>query len=369
MMQDPVLEGLQVYVVGGAVRDALLQLEAGDQDWVVVGASPEEMSRRGFIPVGGDFPVFLHPETKEEYSLARTERKSGRGYQGFTFYTGTDVTLEEDLKRRDLTVNAIARAVSGELIDPLNGVKDIHAHILRHVGPAFEEDPVRILRLARFTARFVDFSIAPETLELCRKMVAQGEVDALVPERVWQELSRGLMCQQPSRMMRVLVECGASARVLPGWVDSILVEDAIDRAAQNNLPLASRFALLCLDTRDTHSLAKHLRAPTECGDLSRLLPVVLKALEPAVLLPDHVLVLFEQCDALRKPERFSELLHTAQIVAEVSVVNWQNWLDTVRAIDAGAAARLAPTPQQIKAHVRAARLLALNNIMMQDCRD
>jgi tRNA nucleotidyltransferase (CCA-adding enzyme) len=369
MMHDPVVEGLQVYVVGGAVRDALLQLEAGDQDWVVVGASPEEMARRGFVPVGGEFPVFLHPQTKEEYALARTERKSGRGYKGFTFYTGTDVTLEEDLKRRDLTVNAIARAVSGELFDPLDGVKDIHAHVLRHVGPAFEEDPVRILRLARFTARFVDFSIAPETLELCRKMVAQGEVDALVPERVWQELSRGLLCQQPSRMIRVLVECGASARVMPGWGDSVLVDGAIDRAAQMNLSLAARFALLCLDTQDAYSLAKHLRAPTECSDMSRLLPVVLKALGSANMLPEHVLALFEQCDAIRKPERFIELLRTAQTVAEVLVANWQQWLDAARSIDAGSAARHAPSPQQIKAYVRAARLLALNNIMLQDCRD
>jgi tRNA nucleotidyltransferase (CCA-adding enzyme) len=359
MMQDPVLEGLQVYVVGGAVRDALLQQEAGDQDWVVVGASPEEMVRRGFIPVGGDFPVFLHPQTKEEYALARTERKSGRGYKGFTFYTGTDVTLEEDLKRRDLTVNAIARSVSGELFDPLDGVKDIRARILRHVGPAFEEDPVRILRLARFTARFVDFSIAPETLALCRKMVEQGEVDALVPERVWQELSRGLMCQKPSRMIQVLVECAASMRVLPGWIDSPRVSKAIDLAAQLGLPLASRFALLCLDTQDPNSLAKHLRAPTECNDMSRLLPVVLKAIGLTVITPEDVLVLFEQCDAIRKPERLVELLRTAQVVSPVSIEKWKYWLDAVLSIDAGAAAQSAPSAQQIKAVVRVARLQAL----------
>ena len=361
MTLDPVLEGLQVYVVGGAVRDALLQLEAGDQDWVVVGASPEAMVRRGFIPVGGDFPVFLHPHTKEEYALARTERKSGRGYKGFTFYTGTDVTLEEDLKRRDLTVNAIARAMSGELIDPLDGVKDIHARVLRHVGPAFAEDPVRILRLARFTARFVDFSIAPETLELCRKMVVQGEVDALVPERVWQELSRGLMCQQPSRMLRVLVECGASARVMPGWSDSQQLSAAIDLAAQANLPLASRFALLCLDTTDPNSLAKHLRAPTECSDMSRLLPVVLTAVNSPVITPEHVLALFEQCDAIRKPERLLELLRTAQVVKEVALDQWKQWLDRVLSIDAGAAARSAASAQQIKSVVRAARLQAITS--------
>ena len=362
MRQDPATEGLQVYVVGGAVRDALLQQEAGDQDWVVVGASPEQMAQRGFIPVGGDFPVFLHPVTKEEYALARTERKSGRGYKGFTFYTGKDVTLEEDLKRRDLTVNAIAQSMTGELFDPLGGVKDIRARILRHVGPAFEEDPVRILRLARFTARFVDFSIAPETLALCRKMVDQGEVDALVPERVWQELSRGLMCEKPSRMMRVLVESGASARVMPGWGDSPQVGDAIDRAAQLNLPLACRFALLCLHTQDPQALAKHLRAPTECSDMSRLLPVVLASVNAPVMTPEHVLALFEQCDAIRKPDRLMALLRTAQVVTEVSVTHWQHWLDAVLSIDAGAAARSAPSPQQIKAVVRAARLQALTTV-------
>jgi tRNA nucleotidyltransferase (CCA-adding enzyme) len=367
MMRDPVIEGLQVYVVGGAVRDALLQRTAGDHDWVVVGTSPEEMVRRGFIPVGGDFPVFLHPQTKEEYALARTERKSGRGYKGFTFYTGCDVTLEEDLKRRDLTVNAIAQSVTGELFDPLGGVKDIHARILRHVGPAFEEDPVRILRLARFTARFVDFSIAPETLELCKKMVALGEVDALVPERVWQELSRGLMCEKPSRMIHVLVACGASARVLPGWVSTQQVCDAIDRAAQLDLPLACRFALLCLATPDPQVLSKHLRAPTECSDMSRLLPVVLTAVNAAVQMPEEVLALFEQCDAIRKPERFMTLLHAAQVVTAVSITHLQHWLDAVLSIDAGAAARSAPSPQQIKAVVRAARLQALSQAF-KDCR-
>ena len=249
--------------------------------------------------------------------------------------------------------------MTGELVDPLNGAADLSAKILRHVGPAFEEDPVRILRLARFTARFVDFSIAPVTLTLCRKMVEQGEVDALVPERVWQELSRGLICQKPSRMMHVLVACGASTRVLPGWNDSQRVSDAIDRAAQLDLPLASRFALLCLDTQDPISLAKHLRAPTECSDMSRLLPVVLKAVGSLVMTPEDVLALFEQCDAIRKPERLTELLRTAQVVSAVSVGNWKHWLDAVLSIDAGAAARSASSPMQIKAVVRAARLEAL----------
>lgn len=360
MKPDPVLAGLQVYIVGGAVRDALLGLEAGDRDWVVVGASPEEMVRRGFIPVGGDFPVFLHPQTKEEYALARTERKSGRGYQGFTFYTGIDVTLEQDLARRDLTVNAIARALNGELVDPMGGVQDLHQHLLRHVGPAFEEDPVRVLRLARFTARFVEFSIAPETLALCKKMVMLGEVDALVPERVWQELSRGLQSTQPSRMLEVLVQCGASARVLPDWVDSVVVRAALDRAAQTRLSLAARFALMCLSTRDATALARHLRAPKECADMGRLLPALLKLLDQKTLIPEQVLELFEQCDTLRKPERFMELLHTAQLVSQGdSVARWSKWLEAVSCVDAGTVARSVADAQQIKAAVRQARLTAL----------
>jgi tRNA nucleotidyltransferase (CCA-adding enzyme) len=365
MTRDPAISGLQVYVVGGAVRDALLKLEAGDQDWVVVGASPEEMVKRGFIPVGGDFPVFLHPVTKEEYALARTERKSGRGYKGFTFYTGTDVTLEEDLARRDLTVNAIARSMSGELFDPVGGVQDVKDRVLRHVGPAFEEDPVRILRLARFTARFTDFTIAPETLELCRKMVLLGEVDALVPERVWQELSRGLMCARPSRMMDVLVNCGASARVMPVWVDSPQVREAVDRAAQTGLLLSSRFALLCLATPDAQALAKQLRAPTECADMARLLPGVLKLANESSLTAEQVLSLFEQCDAIRKPERLIELLRATNVVRDVPVERWRHWLDAVLCIDAGAAARSAPSPQQIKSVVRAVRLEALK--VVKDC--
>ncbi len=391
MSTDHATEGLQVYIVGGAVRDALLGLPAGDRDWVVVGVTPEAMVARGFIPVGGDFPVFLHPVTKEEYALARTERKSGRGYKGFTFYTGAEVTLEEDLKRRDLTVNAIAQSLTGERVDPLNGVQDLHAKILRHVGPAFEEDPVRILRLARFMARFTEFAVAPETLVLCHKMVASGEVDALVPERVWQELSRGLMSEQPSRMLRLLAEVGAASRIMSELVLSSRVKDLADRVAQQGLPLASRYAVLCLETSEIKTLATRLRVPSECADMARLLPLVLAALlqlSQALstgkggandsLTPlnevghalkdaehaDAVLLLFETCDALRKPERFETLLQTAGGVDEVvSVVcaDWRSWLQIVLAVDAGAAARSASAPDQIKQKVRAARLAALQN--------
>lgn len=383
-------EGLQVYIVGGAVRDALLGLPAGDRDWVVVGATPELMVARGFIPVGGDFPVFLHPTSKEEYALARTERKSGRGYKGFTFYTGAEVTLEEDLKRRDLTVNAVAQSMAGELFDPLEGVKDLRAKILRHVGPAFEEDPVRILRLARFMARFTDFVVASETLLLCRKMVTSGEVDALVAERVWQELARGLLSAQPSRMLALLAEVGAASRIMPELVLSARVQTLVDRVAQQGLPLASRYAVLCLETNEQlKALATRLRVPSECADMARLLPLVSGAMlhlskifsqgtggaSDAATAPrglhdlanapecaDAILSLFETCDALRKPERFEALLRTAGCVDEqVFALRevWQSWLQIVLAVDAGAAARSASAPDQIKQRVRAARLAAL----------
>ncbi|MDO9218081.1 MAG: multifunctional CCA tRNA nucleotidyl transferase/2'3'-cyclic phosphodiesterase/2'nucleotidase/phosphatase, partial [Lacisediminimonas sp.] len=206
---------MKTYVVGGAVRDALLGLPVQDHDHVVVGATPQEMMEAGFRPVGRDFPVFLHPQTNEEYALARTERKTAPGYAGFLFQAAPDVTLEQDLARRDLTINAMARNEDGSIVDPFNGRADLAARVFRHVSPAFVEDPVRILRVARFAARFADFSVAAQTNALMRQMVAAGEVDALVPERVWQELARGLMEQKPSRMFDVLRECGALARILP----------------------------------------------------------------------------------------------------------------------------------------------------------
>src|SRR3990167_7207046 len=210
----PMKDETKIYCVGGAVRDQLLGLPVQDRDWVVVGSTPEEMVAQGFQPVGRDFPVFLHPETHEEYALARTERKTARGYKGFAVYAAPDVTLEQDLLRRDFTVNAIAQDAGGNLIDPHNGVADLRAGILRHVSDAFGEDPGRILRAARFAARF-DFVIAPETIALMRRMVNNGEVDALVAERVWQELARGLMEKKPSRFFETLRSCGALAKILP----------------------------------------------------------------------------------------------------------------------------------------------------------
>ena len=273
---------MQIYMVGGAVRDRLLGRPVNDRDWVVVGATPEQMVAQGFTPVGRDFPVFLHPGSHEEYALARTERKSGRGYRGFVVQAAPSVTLEEDLARRDLTINAIAASAdwtgAGAVFDPYNGVRDLHARVLRHVTDAFREDPVRILRVARFAARFSDFTIAPETLALMREMVADGEVDHLVPERVWQEVARGLMEERPARMFEVLRQCGALAVLLPEldrlWgvpqradyhpevdtgVHAMLV---LDMAARLQAPLPVRFACLCHDfgkgTTPAHVLPRHI---------------------------------------------------------------------------------------------------------------
>ncbi|MHB8760691.1 MAG: multifunctional CCA addition/repair protein, partial [Thiobacillus sp.] len=296
---------MKTYVVGGAVRDRLLGLPVTDRDHVVVGASPDEMLTAGFQPVGKDFPVFLHPHTHEEYALARTERKSGRGYKGFAVYAAPEVTLEEDLARRDLTINAIAEDESGTLIDPYNGRADLAAKTFRHVSEAFAEDPVRILRVARFAARFTEFVVAPETNALMRRMVDSGEVDALVAERVWQEIARGLMEAQPSRMFAVLRECGALARLLPE-VDRLFgvpqppehhpevdtgvhVMRVIDWAARQGASLPVRFAALTHDlgkgetapelwpkhhghegagVRLVRALGERLRAPAECRDLA-----------------------------------------------------------------------------------------------------
>jgi tRNA nucleotidyltransferase (CCA-adding enzyme) len=349
--------------VGGAVRDALLGLPAGDRDWVVVGATPEEMVRRDFIPVGGDFPVFLHPRTKEEYALARTERKSGRGYQGFTFYTGTDVTLEDDLQRRDLTVNAIAQAPDGRLVDPLDGQADIRNKVLRHVGQAFCEDPVRLLRLARFAARFHDFSIAAETLVLSRELVNNGEVDALVPERVWREMVKGLLTEQPWRMFQVLAETGALERVLPGLQLDARLEHELANAASADLGLAARFSILCRFSVSPADIARHVRAPTECQDYARMLPLVLQALDDIAAGGDEPaswLDLMESCDALRKPTRFLDLIATAGCVRAVDYADWQARVAALHSVNAGAIAKAAKgRPDKIKLALREARLDAL----------
>ena len=369
---------MKAYLVGGAVRDRLLgqPVDADhprDRDWVVVGSTPEAMVAAGYTPVGRDFPVFLHPQTQQEYALARTERKSGRGYQGFVVHASPDVTLDQDLARRDLTINAIAEdPATGALTDPFGGQQDLQQRVLRHVGPAFVEDPVRLLRLARFAARFADFSVAPETQALLQQMVADGEVDALVPERVWQELSRGLMEARPDRMFEVLRGCGALARLLPEvdrlWgvpqpaehhpeIDTgVHLMLVLQQAARLQAPLAVRYASLCHDlgkgttppeewprhigdeapkadamrrpppkgnassgqatlTHEARSVAlarqvgERWRVPADCRELAELTAREHGNIHRSGTLGPAALVrLFDRCDAWRRPARFAGLL-------------------------------------------------------------
>ena len=337
---------MQIYMVGGAVRDALLGLPVQDRDWVVVGATPEALAAQGYVPVGKDFPVFLHPASREEYALARTERKTAQGYRGFAVHAAPDVTLEEDLARRDLTINAIAQGDNGVLTDPYGGQRDITARVLRHVTDAFAEDPVRILRVARFAARFPDFSIAPDTMALMQRMVTDGEVDALVPERVWQELARGLMAQQPSRMFEVLRECGALTKLLPEvarlWgvpqraeyhpeVDTgVHLMMVLDMAAQLQAPIEVRFACLGHDlgkgttpqaewprhigheersARLLKALCLRLRVPNDCSELADVVAREHGNIHRSSEFGAAALVrLLERCDAFRKPERFADIL-------------------------------------------------------------
>lgn len=403
---------MDIYRVGGSVRDELMGLPAGDRDWVVVGATPDAMVAAGYTPVGRDFPVFLHPVTHEEYALARTERKTAPGYRGFVFHADASVTLEEDLQRRDLTVNAIARAGDGRLIDPCGGQADIVARVLRHVSAAFAEDPVRILRLARFSARFSDFSVAPETMELMRSMVQAGEADALVAERVWQELSCGLMEARPSRMIEVLRDCGALAVVLPEAdalfgvpqpaqyhpeIDTGLhLMQCLDWAAAHGASLAARWALLAHDlgkgttpreewprhiahearsAKLAREVAERLRVPVEVADIGRLVAQehtnVHRARE---LRPETMVKLLERLDVMRKPERLADILLACEAdhrsrpgfdaagYPQAGIVRLA--ADAFRAVDAGAIARglarsgAAPGPVIARA-VQAARVAAV----------
>lgn len=359
---DPLLKGLDCYVVGGAVRDTLLQLPVGDRDWVVVGATPEQLAQRGFIPVGGDFPVFLHPRTKEEFALARTERKSGRGYKGFTFYTGQDVSLADDLVRRDLTINAMALDTQGQFYDPLNGYADIQQRCLRHVGQAFAEDPVRLLRLARFAARFSDFTIAPETWVLARHLVDSGEVDALVPERVWQELYKGLKTSEPGRMLQVLQQCGALARVLPDLLWNAAAAQAVACGVQRQLSHAQCFALLCSQSPNPAQLADHIRAPSAFKDLARLLPnFIHDAKQPLEVAT--VARALHTVDSLRKPERFVLVVQAAQCILSMDLSFWLQAAQCFAAVDAGAIAKAhQEAPKSIPEVIWAARLEALSTI-------
>ncbi|MBL8448737.1 MAG: multifunctional CCA addition/repair protein [Dechloromonas sp.] len=402
---------MKTYIVGGAVRDALLGRPVVDRDWVVVGATPEELLAQGFLPVGRDFPVFLHPETREEYALARTERKTAPGYHGFVFHAAPDVTLEEDLARRDLTLNAMARTEDGTLVDPYGGRADLEARVLRHVGPAFAEDPVRILRLARFAARYADFSVAPETLALARSMVEASEVDHLVPERVWQEIAKGLLEDHPARMLEVLRQCGALARLLPEvealfgvpqradfhpevdcGVHTLMV---IDAAARLGHGLAVRFAALTHDLGKAatpadllpkhhghearsvdlaRELCQRLKVPNDCRDLALLAARWHGDIHRGeTLRPATVVRLLEQTDALRRPARFEELLAVchADFVGRLGHETtpytppavFRTALAAASDVDGGAIARNCPEPARIAELIHAARVAAVKHAL------
>ena len=408
---------MKIYLVGGSVRDRLLGLPASDRDYVVVGATPEQMLASGYQPVGKDFPVFLHPQTKEEYALARTERKSGRGYTGFAFHAAPDVTLEDDLRRRDLTINAMALDEQGELVDPYGGARDIASKTLRHVSEAFAEDPLRVLRLARFAARFTEFSVAPETMALCRQLVDEGEIRELVAERVWQELSRGLMEAQPSRMLGVLRECGALAVLAPEldrlWgvpqkaiyhpeIDTgIHIMQVIDYAANRGWPLATRYAALTHDlgkgltpadilpahhahearsAKLVDTLSARWRVQREVAELARAVAAEhgnlgkLKEMRPATV---HDVLM--RCDAIRRPERFVQMLDACEADKSsrravgllesagepfTARADAMAALTAMQSVDAGAiAAQLvaAGKPERIAAEVRDARIAAIRD--------
>ena len=342
------------YVVGGAVRDELLGLPVKDRDHVVVGATPEEMTAEGFKPVGKDFPVFLHPQTHEEYALARTERKSGRGYKGFTVHAAPDVTLEDDLRRRDLTINAMAKDADGGLIDPFGGKADLDEGMLRHVSEAFAEDPVRILRVARFAARF-DFKVFEDTMRLMRSMVDSGEADYLVPERVWQEFSKGLTEKHPERMFEVLEASGLREKLLPEL-------KAMPKALSG--PLAVRFALLAwpLQEAEVNALCKRLRAPSEVRELALLAcrnRTALRAARQAA--PEALLELLKRVDAFRRPERIHQLLEAAKIAepqTDISAV--EKAFQAAAAVDAGAIAAGASSKIDIPRLVDEARVRAIS---------
>ena len=340
---------MKVYLVGGAVRDELLGLPVKERDYVVVGSTPEEMVAQGFKPVGKDFPVFLHPATHEEHALARTERKSGRGYKGFKVHASPEVTLEEDLKRRDLTINAMARGEDGRLVDPFGGAQDLKSKVLKHVSEAFAEDPVRILRVARFAARF-GFKVAPSTMKLMQGMVGSGEADYLVPERVWQEFARGLAEEHPERMFDVLEKSGLSRKLLPEL-------KAWPKRFAGSIPV--RFAVLTwpLKKAEVEALTRRLRAPNEVRELALMDKKLLKAATP-----DALLALLKGTDAFRRPERFAELLQAAQLAEpKLDTRRLERARQAAAAVDAGSLAKSA-RGAEIGRRVDAARVEALKSL-------
>lgn len=353
----------EVYLVGGAIRDALLGLPVHDCDWLVVGVTPAEMISRGFLPVGEDFPVFLHPKTREEYALARTERKVAQGYGGFQFYTGVEVSLEQDLQRRDLTINAIAMDRDGQLHDPFSGQADIIQLRLRHVSLAFQEDPVRILRLARFLARFTQFEVDPETQQLCQLMVKKGEVHALQAQRVWKEVSRALMAKQASRMWDFLSEVGAAEIIFRGQV---LACQRLDMPQSAKMSLPERFALIAQEA-NLSILKPALSLPNDCEDLTMLVKKLRPLVKTMTFQAQEVLKVLEQGDALRRFERFKQALGVLFALGET--MDWAFWKaarDILAQLPVAQIAHQASEPSQIPYLIRQARCEALRQWLIND---
>lgn len=365
---------MKCHIVGGWVRDRLLEEEGfpvrpKDRDWVVLGETPEAMVRRGFKPVGGDFPIFLHPKTHEEYALARTERKTAPGYHGFVFHAAPDVTLEDDLRRRDLTINAIAMDADGNLTDPYGGAADLRARVLRHVSEAFAEDPVRILRCARFAARFPEFTVAPETMALMRGMVDAGEADALVPERVQAEFQKGLETKAPERMFEVLLECGFWARLYADVPMEAPIRRAVGDVARAGHPMAARLAAMTLGMSSgdaAKAFLKALRSPVDAMEYA----LTLHAVRPLLTAPATLVNLRDfmvRADALRRPERAEDLIRFAKHLPEAEGDLKEDLrmkaLAAWRSVDAGAVAHAQTDPKAIPGAVLEARTEALRAVL------
>ncbi|BES72926.1 fused tRNA nucleotidyltransferase/2',3'-cyclic phosphodiesterase/2' nucleotidase/phosphatase Cca [Marinobacter nanhaiticus D15-8W] len=374
---------MQTYLVGGAVRDALLGRAVKDRDWVVVGATPDEMLAKGFRQVGADFPVFLHPETQEEYALARTERKKGHGYHGFEVHSAPDVTLEDDLRRRDLTINAMAQAEDGTIIDPFGGQHDLERKLLRHVSPAFSEDPLRILRVARFAARLepLGFRVAPETNELMREMVRSGEVEHLVPERIWQETQRALHEHRPDVYFRVMQDCDALSRLIPPLANALTSNAnpaplrALMLAVQLSSHTAVRYAALLggLDTPlAVEDLSQSLRAPNDCQAMAILVATSADdLLGPATEDPDLLLAVLDRCDAWRRPERFDDLLIAIGALGQATLRELDSHsikqaLEAARAVDPQALMAEGHTGKALGEAIRRTRHQRIATVLKQN---
>jgi tRNA nucleotidyltransferase (CCA-adding enzyme) len=374
---------MKIYAVGGAIRDTLMGLPVHDIDYVVVGSSVEEMIAKGFRPVGKDFPVFLHPETQAEYALARTERKTGKGYKGFHFYADPSVTLEQDLERRDLTINAMAQEVGadgkqfGPIIDPYNGQKDLAAKVFRHVSDAFAEDPLRLLRIARFAARFPEFSVAAETMLALKEIVQSGELNALSAERIWQELARGMVAAKPMHLFQVLLNTGAASTILPPTLATQLSEEPFREEliahftlATNSLEERCAITLMDLPASEIRSWADCVRMPIDVRDFSEIFSdlrvFIQKSVHVAYPAVD-VLAWFNRADVWRKPDRAKVILNLAENLGlnVLPLIKAMRNTQTINAAEiiAGVAAEDRSNGERIGSAIEVARLAAITTAL------